>query len=99
MDRVFSLGFAYDYTESGVDGLLKRKKIFLINTLGDTLENYETSGLFDSMNKILDEIAFQFCGIEVIGHKYFGSVGSCSDKERQIMLQEVRQLAAKINKK
>lgn len=97
MDRVLSLGFAYRYTDSGPQGLLNGKKIFLINTLGDSLENYEKQGYIPSMNRLLDQIAFKFCGIEVIGHKYFGSVVTCSGPDREAMLEEVQRIAGRIH--
>lgn len=97
MDRVFSLNFAYAYTPSGVKALLAGKKILLINTMGDSAQTYEKEGFFDSMNQLLDKIAFQFCGLEVIGHKYFGSVVTCPPEERKAMLEEVRRLAEQIH--
>ena len=96
MDRVFSLNFAYAYTSDGVQPLLKGKRILVINTLGDSSENYEKKGFFKCMDKLMDEIAFEFCGLEVLGHTYFGSVTVCSDEERKSMLEQVRQLACQL---
>jgi NAD(P)H dehydrogenase (quinone) len=96
MDRVLSLGFAYKYTEQGPQGMLRGKKIFFINTLGDSAERYEKEGYSRSMNQLLDEIAFQFCGMEVLGHKYFGSVGTVTDQDRKAMLDEVKRIADRI---
>jgi NAD(P)H dehydrogenase (quinone) len=90
LDRVFSLGFAYDETPRG---LLTDKKIFTINTIGAPESLYENEGFFKGMNKILDDIVFKFCGIQVVGHKYFSFVGGCTQEERRIMLEDVRELA------
>ena len=92
-DRVFSLNFAYKETETGIQGLLGDKKVFTINTIAAPESVYEKAGLFKSMNQLLDDIVFQFCSAQVAGHKYFGSVGSCSDEERKAMLEEVKRIA------
>ena len=95
-DRVFSLGFAYAYTSNGPLGLLKGKKAYLINTLGAPAQEYERSGMFKSMKQTMDDVIFDFCGVEVIGHTYFGSVGTCSDQERKSMLGDVQTVADRI---
>jgi len=95
MDRVFAYGFAYKETDQGLVKLLTGKKIFLINTIGAPSDIYEKNGYFGAMDKLLDEIAFDFCGLEVIGHKYFGLVTACSDEERQAMLFQVKDSADK----
>lgn len=93
LDRVFSLGFAYDETPKG---LLTDKKVFLIHTIGAPLNIYENSGLVKAMNTITDDIIFQFCGLQVLGHKFFGFVTACSHAERQAMLEEVKKVANQI---
>lgn len=93
LDRVFSLGFAYDEMPKG---LLTGKKVFLINTIGAPEKVYADAGIFKSMNVITDDVLFKFCGLQVIGHKYFGSVSTCSDSQRQVMLEQVKELASQI---
>ena len=45
------------------------------------------------MDRLMDEITFDFSGIRPVWHKYFGSVPLVSDDERKKMLEEVRALA------
>ena len=52
IQRVFSFGFAYMASKEGVKGLLKNKKVLLINTAGAPEEFYKTSGLQDAFMKI-----------------------------------------------
>ncbi len=94
IDRVFFKGFAYDYDANGAVALLPGKKVYIINTLGAPLSAYEASGMFKSMEQTIDKETFQFCGMEVIGHKYFGSVATVTDEERKKMLEEVATLTA-----
>ena len=94
IDRVFSKGFAYDYGAEGLKGLLSGKRVQLINTMGAPLAAYETSGILKSMEQLTDQETFRFCGMEVIGHHYFGSVPTVTQEERVKMLDEVARIAA-----
>jgi len=94
IDRVFSKGFAYDYTATGPVGLLPGKKVYLFTTMGAPLAGLESAGLIKSMEQIIDRETFRFCAMEVIGHKYFGSVPTVTDGERKKMLEEAAGIAA-----
>lgn len=93
IDRVFSKGFAYDETPQGPRGLLQGKKVFLFSTMGAPMSVYEETGLFKAMESTIDKSTFEFCGFEMLGHKYFGSVQTVSDEERKVMLAEVEKIA------
>ena len=98
LDRVFSTGFAYKPTAKGVEPLLTDKKVYTINTLAAPRQVYEDLGLYRSMNNILDHIVFQFCGLKVVGHKYFAFVDASTDDDRQVMLREVEEIAVKLSR-
>ena len=94
LDRVFSAGFAYSFGPEGLQRLLTDKQVATIVTIGDTEENYEKKRFFGCMDKLMDEVTFDFSGIQPLWHKYFGSVPLVSDDERKKMLEEIRGLAA-----
>ena len=94
LDRVFSAGFAYSFGPEGLQRLLTDKQVATIVTIGDTEENYEKKRFFECMDKLMDEVTFDFSGIQPLWHKYFGSVPLVSDDERKKMLEEIRGLAA-----
>lgn len=96
IDRVFSKGFAYDYGPNGPIGLLPGKKVCLISTMGAPLAVAESSGGIKSMEQIVDNETFKFCAMEVLGHRYFGSVPTVTDEERKQMLVEVEKIAASL---
>lgn len=97
VDRVFTHGFAYTIDASGVKGLLKGKKAFIINTTGTPEEMYSASGMLKSLTQTMSAGIFQFCGLEVVGQKFFGGVPSVSDEVRKKMLGEVERLASEIS--
>ena len=90
IDRVFTIKFAYDVTADGIAGLLQGKKVFLISTTGASKEDYDKVGAFEMMTSSIDMAIFQFCGMEVIGHKFFSAVPNISDQDRKQMLEDLK---------
>lgn len=92
VDRVFANGFAFTHNENGPVGLLKGKKAILFSTTGFPSEYYEQIGMHKSMKQTSDEAIFEFCGIDVIKHVFFGAVPSSTDEERKQYLSEVEEV-------
>lgn len=83
IDRVFSKGFAYEITSCGeVQGLLTGKKVLILNNFGQTYNYYEQIGMLSALKKTSDEGIFNFCGMEVVGHHFFGHLDQASKEER-----------------
>lgn len=94
IDRVFSYGFAYQYTEEGPMGLLKGKKVMVFNTTGSPNEVYSATGMHDSIKQITDMGIFKFCNIEVISHTFFGAVPQVDDETRKGYLKKVENIVS-----
>jgi NAD(P)H dehydrogenase (quinone) len=97
-ERVFSHGFAYDVNEdeTAAIGLLAGKKIIIITTTGAPQEYYEKTGLFKSMDHLINDY-FILCGIEVIMHKYFFGVPYITHEQRTAMLEEVKEIVGSVD--
>jgi len=89
VDRVFANGFAFTYGENGPIGLLKGKRALLFSTTGFPSNIYEQIGMHKSMQQTSDEAIFNFCGIEVIQHLFFGGIPTSSENDREEYLNEV----------
>jgi len=89
VDRVFANGFAFTYGENGPVGLLNGKKALLFSTTGFPSDVYEQMGMHKSMQQTTDEAIFNFCGIEVLNHKFFGAIPTSTDIVRENHLKEV----------
>ncbi|MCX8026706.1 MAG: NAD(P)H-dependent oxidoreductase [Thermodesulfovibrionales bacterium] len=90
IDRVFLHGFAYAVnSDLTISQLLKGKKAFIFNTMGTPNEIYENSGMIHSMKMTSDKGIFEFCGIEVVSHVFFGAVPYVDESKRRSMLDEV----------
>lgn len=96
VDKVFSSGFAYKYVDGNPVGLLKDKKGLLICTTGTPNNIYKENGMHNSMKQTTDMGIFNFCGIKVIDHVFFGAVPYVSDETRKNYLKEVEKLINEI---
>ena len=92
VDRVFSYGFAYESVNGDPRGLLNGKKALLFCSTGSPNEVYDQNGMHDSMKQTTDAGIFNFTGIEVISHTFFGSVPSVPDETRKEYLKEVEKI-------
>ncbi|CAM4261412.1 NAD(P)H-dependent oxidoreductase [Paenibacillus alkaliterrae] len=97
IDRVFSYGFAYAYGEDGkMNKLLSGMKGLIINTHGTTADLYSSMGMYDGLKITSDTGIYEFCGIEPVGHIFFGGVTQTDDAERKRMLEEVKEKAVSL---
>lgn len=97
VDRVFANGFAFTHDANGPVGLLKGKKAFLFCTTGFPNDIYEQIGMHKSMQQTSDEAIFNFCGIEVIKHSFYGAIPLSSDADRENYLSEVASIMEAAN--
>lgn len=97
IDRVFSYGFAYAYGEDGnIKQLLTGKKGLIINTHGAPSDHYSRIGMHDGLKITSDKGIYEFCGIQPVGHLFFGGVSQTDDTERKKMLEEVKSRAVSL---
>ena len=91
IDRVFAHGFAYGEVDGQIKGLLTDKNVVIFNTLGESKEVCEGSGICPCIKKTIGG-TFEFCGMKVLEHKFFFSVPYVSDEDRKNMLKEVESI-------
>jgi len=89
IDRVFSHGFAYRYTATGVDGLLKGKKGILVTTSGANKKTDQQYHMTDKIRSIFIDGFFSFCGITDADYINLYDVVGVSDPERKKMLEDL----------
>ncbi|HEU5138636.1 MAG TPA: NAD(P)H-dependent oxidoreductase [Bacillales bacterium] len=95
LDRVFTYGFGYELDGEKPIPLLNGKKAATIFTSGTPEKIYEGTGMADSLKQMLEDGLFDFCGLETVGHLYFGNAVLATAKEHERMLEEVRMLATR----
>jgi NAD(P)H dehydrogenase (quinone) len=94
IDRVFSLGFAYDFGEQGPLGLLKHRKALLITTCGADQAHMEESGIHKAIQVTTDMGIFAFTGIHDIRHEFFYNVVETDQATREQYLKIAFELGA-----
>lgn len=93
IDRVFSYGFAYRYTEKGeIEGLLKGRSAVIFTTTGGSSEIYENYRINDIIMRQIKEGVLGFCGITDVKMKVFYQVPSVDDSTRTKYLNEIKEL-------
>jgi NAD(P)H dehydrogenase (quinone) len=92
-DRVFTNGFAFRYEHlKGAEGLLKGKKCVVFQTTSQTEDYMKPNQLISSMETSMDVGILDYCGINVITHKFFYSVPNVDKEAREKMLKEVKSI-------
>lgn len=97
IDRVFTNGFAFRYTENGAEGLLKGKKAVVVQTTGTPEEILRGLNLVASMENSVDVGIIGFCGIETFTHKIFYAVPAVTDDVRKEMLTECKEIISNLD--
>lgn len=92
IDRVFSYGFAFKYTEGVQQGLLNGKKAVIINTQGKSLEEYEAIGMDKALKVTSDKCTFEYCGFSVEDHIFFGSANRADAQIVETWLEQVEKI-------
>lgn len=91
IQRVFSYGFAYKWSEKGFEGLLNLKKALLINTTANSELDWKSSGVQDATEKVVDR-SLKMCGIPRVEHVFLYSVSSVDNETRKGYLQRAYRL-------
>ncbi|MGE5381757.1 MAG: NAD(P)H-dependent oxidoreductase [Methylocystaceae bacterium] len=90
IDRVFSYGFAYQYTATGPQGLLTGKRGLLITTSGSNQQADQHTRMTDTIRYTFTGGFFGFCGITEADYLNLYDVVNVSDDERKQMLEEAK---------
>lgn len=93
-DRVFTPGFAFEYSETGERGLLPHKKAWVIVTTGGAREAFTAMNAESLIIEPVTRGTLGFCGIETIETSVLYAVPVIGEDERRVMLDEVRTQAA-----
>jgi NAD(P)H dehydrogenase (quinone) len=89
IDRVFSYGFAYDYQDGMPVGRLDGKDALIVNTTGSPSDLYEQKGMHDAIKNTSDAGIFEFSGLDVLDHLFFGAVPHVDNEVRKEYLDQL----------
>lgn len=95
IDRILLNGFAYAMENNKPKGLLRDKKVVIINSMGESFEDYKKIGMFNALKLTIDTGIFKFTGMEVIDHLYFTSIMTASNEEKENYTGQLIEVARK----
>lgn len=104
-DRVFTNGFAFEYDNQGVKGLLAEKRAVVVVTAGGAEEDFHrnTSAFLNRSNDVASELTrattegtLAFCGVTEITDRVYYAIPMLEDVDRAAILTELEQLVAEL---
>lgn len=87
--------FAYEFRDGAAIGLLPNKETLIVYTSATPIEMYPQLGMDDVLKKTSDFTIFQFCGMKVIDHVFFGAVPHVDDQVRKGYIQHWKEILQK----
>jgi NAD(P)H dehydrogenase (quinone) len=99
VERVFTLGFAFELSAEGWAGdvggripLLKHEKALIINTTIFDQRSYAAEGIGPAMGRLMDDWCLRFPGVKQVEHVYFHAVHDGNGEARRANLAEAYRL-------
>lgn len=92
IEKTFTNGFAFIFTDEEAKGLLENKKSIIFQTTSQPEHYLKPYQLVASMVTVMDVGFLNFCGIETITHKFFYSVPYVDEQTKRGMLKEVEDI-------
>lgn len=93
-DRVLTQGFAFNYTESGVEKLLTGKKAMVCITAGGSKQDFDNMQVTErDLLLPMTKGTLEFCGVDVVQSQIYYSVATAPDQERTEFLDHIEKMA------
>jgi NAD(P)H dehydrogenase (quinone) len=91
VDRVFSQGWAYDFSLEKVTGLLHLQKAVLLGSGGSSHQAFRKYGYYDAMQRQMDVGLLRYCGVRSTAIYVFPGVDDLA-ATRPAYLEKARQV-------
>jgi NAD(P)H dehydrogenase (quinone) len=95
-DRVFTPDFAFDANSDPSLGLLKNKKVIIIQTTGAPEEFVVGEGMDAAVKKLMQAGVFGFLEMEVLHHEFLTGINGKTYNELKTVLEEVELLISQL---
>lgn len=99
IDRVFSYGFAYTDSDDpiGTKGLLKHKKVLIIQTVEESKNDISRSGALNALERINIANFTELCGIPVVEHHFFYEVHMLNEEQQMKDIENAYSIGEKFD--
>ena len=92
VDRVFSYGFAYSYTQGIQKGLLTGRNAVIINTHGKSHDEYHANGLKQALSLTSDQGIYTYTGLKVVKHLFFEKADRPSPEDIEAWKLQIKEM-------
>ena len=96
-DKVLTNGFAFQYGDTGLRGMLQHRRALALITAGGTEEFFQQNDAEHLVHRPMTDGTLAFCGIEDVHHRIYYDIAGMGDKGRQNVLEEVAGLGRHFN--
>ncbi len=91
-DHVLTNGTAFEYSQTGVKGLLPSRRALVLITAGGDESYFRQTDAKQLIYRPVTDGTLAFCGIPHIKHRVFYNIPGATAERRAAILQEVEQL-------
>lgn len=88
-DKVLTNGFAFEYSDTGLRGMLHHHRALAVITAGGTEAFFKQNDAEPLVHRPMTEGTLAFCGIEDVHHRIYYDIASMDDAGRQAILKEI----------
>jgi NAD(P)H dehydrogenase (quinone) len=96
-DKVLTNGFAFEFGNKGLTGLLHHRRALVLITAGGTEKYFKKHNAEALVHRPMTDGTLSFCGIDDVHHKIYYDIAGMSDGARHELLKEVGQLGRHFN--
>jgi NAD(P)H dehydrogenase (quinone) len=96
-DKVLTNGFAFEYGDDGLTGLLQHRRALALITAGGTKAFFKKNKAEPLVHRPMTDGTLAFCGIEEVHHRIYYDIAGMGDQGRKNVLVEVTNLGKCFN--
>ena len=96
-DKVLTNGFAFQYGDKGLTGMLKHRRALILITAGGTKKFFKKNHAEHLIHRPMSDGTLAFCGIDDVHHRIYYDISGISEQARQKILSEVAGLGRHFN--
>lgn len=91
-DHVLTRGTAFDYSQSGVKGLLQHQRALVLITAGGSEDYFRQTDAEHLIYRPVTDGTLAYCGIKNVQHRIYYNITSINSAERQAILEQIEAL-------
>jgi len=96
-DKVLTNGFAFQYGDEGLRGMLHHRRALVLITAGGTEEFFKKNNAEPLVHRPMTDGTLSFCGIDDVHHHIYYDIAGMTAAARQDVLVDVAAMGRHFN--